>query len=206
MSIVILDSVKTKITATASFSNGSSWAAEFDFDAYKTDIPTQYLNPDDWLSCANNEWYTLPSGNMVCHVAGIKLNDMRKDTCKKAGGFLAEITTRDDAQTLLYIMQKLSTAGKKSTNNFALGAKAHNGRWIWENSGNEVDLGVGHILKPASEDVDLYPYPGKYLYMKLQNPPSSTTGFMKTLPYFDLFAVPGYDAEEEFLCMKKGCA
>eukprot|EP00090_Calanus_glacialis_P002056 TRINITY_DN11545_c0_g1_i1.p1 TRINITY_DN11545_c0_g1~~TRINITY_DN11545_c0_g1_i1.p1 ORF type:complete len:1257 (-),score=209.03 TRINITY_DN11545_c0_g1_i1:263-3970(-) len=122
-----------------------------------------------------------------------------------AGGFLAEITTRDDAQTLLYIIYKLNKASKKSTGIFSLGAIAKDGRWVWENSGKEVEVGVGHLLKPASEDVDLFPYPDTFLYLSLYNPPSSSgQDFMKAIPYFDLFVQPGGDAEEEFMCMKKG--
>ena len=198
------DDTPTKLTATASFSNGSTWAAEFNFKAFKSE-DKKYVDHNAWLSCANGEWYPLPSGNMVCHISQISKYETRKKTCEMAGGFLAEITTRDDAQTLLYIIYKLNKASKKSTGVFSIGAIAKDGRWVWENSGKEVEVGVGHLLKPASEDVDLFPYPDTFLYLSLHNPPSSSgQDFMTAIPYFDLFVQPGGDAEEEFMCMKKG--
>ena len=204
LSTYISDDTPTKLTATASFSNGSTWAAEFNFKAFKSE--TFYFHDrNGWLSCANNEWYSLPSGHVVCLVKEITKHESRKETCEKAGGFLAEITTRDDAQALMYIIYKLNKAGHKSTGAFSVGAKAHNGRWVWEKSGKDVELGIGQLLKPASTDVDLFPYPDTFLYLSLYNPPSSSgNSFMSDLPYFDLFAQPGGDAEEEYLCMKKG--
>ena len=194
----------TQLFASATFSNGSTWAGEFNFTAYKV-IENTYINSDKWLSCTNEEWYTLPSGNMVCHVAEFQLNEGRKKICKYAGGYLAEITTRDDAQALLYVMHKLSIAGKKSSNRFAVGAKAQNGRWLWGNSGREVELGIGEILKPEYNTDDISPNDGNFLYMKLRNQPTDlSTEYMNSLPYFDIIADPGTDAEEEFLCMKKG--
>ena len=129
----------------------------------------------------------------------------RKETCESVGGFLAEIHTIDDAQTLQYLMYHLDKTGKKSANIFALGARSHNGRWIWDHSGYVADVGVGKLLKPSSEDVDVSPINGRYIYLSMFNPYSaSLTTYQSALPYFDLFAISGSDTEEEYLCMKKG--
>ena len=58
---------------------------------------------DSWLSCVNGEWYPLPSGKMVCHSGEFKNHDDAREICNKAGGYLVEITNRDDAQALLYL-------------------------------------------------------------------------------------------------------
>ena len=198
------DSEDRTISATAKFNNGSTWVADFSFKAFK-EPEYKYYDRNDWLSCSGKEWYSLPSGNMVCHVKAISKYETRRDTCQKVGGFLAEITSRADAQTLLYIIYKLNKAGDKSTNMFAVGAMAQNGRWVWENSGLDVELGIGKLLKPIDDTVDLFPYPDTFLYLSLYNPPSSSKNdYMTDIPYFDLFAHPAGDAEEEYLCMKKG--
>ena len=151
---MIAESEDRTISATATFNNGSTWAGDFSFKAFKEPEYASY-DRNDWLSCSGKEWYSLPSGNIVCHVKEISKYESRRETCRKVGGFLAEITNRADAQTLLYIIYKLNKAGDKSTNMFAVGAMAQNGRWVWENSGLDVEVGIGKLLKPTDDTVDL---------------------------------------------------
>ena len=54
MKIFDSDDTPTKLTATASFSNGSTWAAEFNFKAFKS-RDKKYVDHNAWLSCANGE-------------------------------------------------------------------------------------------------------------------------------------------------------
>ena len=73
----------------------------------------------------------------------------------------------------------------------------------WEKSGDPVDIGVGRILKHQSDDYDLSAYSGLYSYLKPIGLVSSS-GYLASLPYFDLYVEVDSDAEEEFLCMKDG--
>ena len=200
-----LGSAATHIAASATFSNGSSWSAQFGFQVHKETQWNLFHKANGWLSCLNNQWYQLANGDMVCLVSAIAKHADRMKNCKLAGGFLAEIKNRDDAQALLYLIFKLNKEGKKSTSMFSIGARAVGGRWVWENSGEEVDVGLGGLLKPATSSVDLYPHDNTYLYLSLHNPPSSSKDeFMENIPYFDLYVQPGGDSEEEYLCMMKG--
>ena len=197
--------VTSTLTASVNFSNGSTWSTNFNFDALENLNNEDIFYADSWLSCVGDKWHNLPSGRSICLINSISNNEDRRTVCRNAGGYLAEITNRDDAQALLYLMYQMNKNGEKSTSIFAIGGKAVDGQWIWMNSGKEVEIGAGKLLKPTSEEVDLYPYTDHYLYLSLFNPPSSSgQDFMSSPPYFDLFVTPGLDSEEEFLCMRNG--
>ena len=50
------------------------------------------------MGCMDGEWYPLPSGRVVCLNAELKYHDDAKAACNAVGGYLAEITNRDDMQ------------------------------------------------------------------------------------------------------------
>lgn len=161
------------------------------------------MDQDKWLNCMDGEWYPLPSGKMICHVGDFKLKAAAKTACEEAGGYLAELQSRDDMQTLNYVMWSGRKAATKSSNRFRVGAVAENMQWRWEESGDMVDIGPGRIIKPQDEDDDLSAYDGQHLYLKLVGF-NSAVSYLNGLPYFDLYLDIGADAEEEFLCMKDG--
>ena len=165
---------------------------------------TVILPQNSWLSCVNDEWYPMPSGKMVCHSGEFKGYEEARDICKKAGGYLVEITNRDDAQALLYLIWRMINDNgiSKSTNKFRIGAVAKGYEWRWEESGDSVDICPGCILKPQNDDDDLTAYPDKHLYLKPTG--DASYGFLSTLPYFDLYVESSADNPEEFMCMKSG--
>ena len=151
----------------------------------------------------DGEWYPLPSGKMICHVGDFKLKAAAQTACQEAGGYLAEFQSRDDMQTLNYVMWSGRKASTKSASKFRVGAVAENMQWRWEQSGDMVDIGPGRIIKPQDEDEDLSAYDGQHLYLKLVGF-NSAVSYLNGLPYFDLYLDIGADAEEEFICMKDG--
>ena len=81
------------------------------------------------MSCMDGEWYPLPSGRLVCHNLGVKYHNDAREDCNKVGGYLAEISHRDDMQTLLYIMWNSLRAGTKSSSRFRIGAITTGSQW-----------------------------------------------------------------------------
>ena len=75
------------------------------------------------------EWFPLPSGKMVCHQSAYMYHEAARLECEKVGGYLAEVTNRDDMQTLLYIMWSGLSSGEKSTSRFRIGAVPRNSQW-----------------------------------------------------------------------------
>ena len=204
------ESTDVKLSSSITFLNGSTWSYDYNVNIYKakklaTDSDA-YKYKESWLVCKDG-WKKLPSGKVICYVESSKDHTARKEYCEKAGAYLMEIRTRDEAQSLLYFM---FTIAKTSTSSFALGAIAktvgNQTVWVWEQSGEEVD-GCAHgcLLKTSSEDVDVTPTAGMTLYMDPTNNPSSTSQYMDTLPYFDLYIRSAADTDATyFICMKDG--
>ena len=170
----------------------------------RADVVTVFLPQNSWMSCVNDEWYPLPSGKMVCHSGEFKGYEDARDICKKAGGYLVEITNRDDAQALLYLIWRLinDASISKSTNKFRIGAVPRGYEWRWEHSGSSVDICPGCILKPQNDEDDLTAYPDQHVYLKPSG--DASYGYLSTLPYFDLYVETSADNPEEFMCMKSG--
>lgn len=81
------------------------------------------------MSCVMGEWFPLPSGKVVCHQSAYKNHEDAKLECQRVGGYLAEISNRDDMQTILYIMWTGVSSGEKSTSRFRIGAVPRNFQW-----------------------------------------------------------------------------
>ena len=202
-------SVATKLKASATFMNGSTWTSDFDVTAYKSKLEVEtiaYENINAWLACKDG-WMTLPSGRPICYVQSSKDGASRKEMCEQAGAYLMEIRTWDEAQTFLSIMFEFA---KESTSAFALGAIAKkvgdNTIWVWDKSGDEIEVcSHGCFIKTSSDSVDITAVEGKSLYFDIANAPSSSDKYMSKLPYFDLHvrAAPETDATY-FFCMKDG--
>ena len=75
------------------------------------------------------EWFPLPSGKVVCHQSSYKYHADAKLECERVGGYLAEVTNRDDMQALLYVMWGGVSSGDKSTSRFRIGAVVRNFQW-----------------------------------------------------------------------------
>ena len=204
------DTTDVKLLSSITFLNGSTWSYDYNVKIYKakklvTDSDA-YEYKESWLVCKDG-WKKLPSGKVICYVESSKDYTARKEYCKKAGAYLLEIRTRDEAQSLLYFM---FTIAKTSTSSFALGAISktvdNQTLWVWEQSGEEVDS-CAHdcLLKTTSEAVDITPTAGMTLYMDPTNNPSSSSEYMDALPYFDLYVRSAANTDATyFICMKDG--
>ena len=192
----------TNLVASASFSNGSDWSSNFNVQLSPSAWDTA-RDHDSWMSCMDGEWFPLPSGKMVCHMGDFSKHEVARNVCRNAGGYLAELTNRDDMQTLNYIMWSGRKASVKSANRFRIGAVASSGQWRWEETGETVDMGPGRILKHSDDTADLTAYDNTFAYLKLVGF-SSSYSYLNSLPYFDLYLEVGADTEDEFLCMKDG--
>ena len=66
-----------------------------------------------------------------------------------------------------------------------------------------MDIGTGRIIKHNDPDFDYTAHDDKYAYL-VPHGSASASGYLYSLPYFDLGLEVGSDTEDEFLCMKSG--
>ena len=76
-----------------------------------------------------NEWFPLPSGKLICHQNALMQHEDAKNWCNMAGGYLAEITHRDDAQAILHAIWKATKDTHKTSSRFRIGAIPKNNQW-----------------------------------------------------------------------------
>jgi hypothetical protein len=148
-----------------------------------------------WANCTGG-WNTLPSGSIVCYVGTALLLQNRTSYCRDLGGYVLEILTQEDYNSLVYYIWKLIMYQKKSNSSYiATGAQLFSNdtgdMLIWTKSKEIVD---NSIMRPTGNSTAS----GQILYLQPINYSSSFN------PNFTLKGIIANDMKSEFICIKPG--